>query len=152
MQGKANVIGHAVHVMLLPFPVAFWTGALICDGTGLATRDPFWFRMSVTLLAFGTAGAIATSIPGFIDYFTVTMGRKARATANAHLVWSVAATVVYAAALAARIRRYDSPPGIALSAAGSIALLACAFFGSELVGRYLIGIPQVRKKVPGSEQ
>ena len=56
--------------MLVPFPVAFWTGALATDVMGAFSHDPFWFRMSVALIFMGSAGALAAAIFGYVDYRT----------------------------------------------------------------------------------
>jgi uncharacterized membrane protein len=139
MQGKAAVRGHPVHLMLVSFPVAFWTGALGCDITGGVTHDPFWFRVSVVAIAAGTVVGALAAIAGYIDYATVAMARAARRTANGHLWWSLAAIAVFAAAWFVRAGMPGSPLGIALTAAGSAIFLIGGYFGSELSARYGVG-------------
>jgi len=140
VQGKANFRGHPLHLMLISFPVAFWSGALITDGIGAGARDPFWFRMSVVLIAMGTAGAVLAALCGYIDYRTVRMTRKARSVATGHMWWSLAATAVFAVAFTVRAGDWNSPWGIALTVAGGLVLLVGGFLGSELSNRYRIGI------------
>lgn len=126
--------------MLISFPVAFWTGALLTDGVGAWTHDDFWFRMSVVLIAMGTAGAVFASVCGYIDYRTVRMTRKARSVATGHMLWSLAATLIFALALAARANAWHAPLGIGLTFAGGLILLVGGYLGSELSNRFRIGI------------
>jgi uncharacterized membrane protein len=140
MQGKANFRGHPLHLMLISFPVAFWTGALATDALGAWWHDDFWFHMSVALIAMGTIGAVLASICGYIDYRTVRMTREARRVATGHMLWSIGATAVFALALAARARMWHAPWGIALTIAGGLVLLVGGYLGSELSNRFRIGI------------
>lgn len=140
MQGKANFRGHPLHLIAVPFPIAFWSGAFGTDVAGLVTHDPFWFRMSVTLIWLGIAGAALATLFGFIDYYTLTLSKRARVLANRHLVWSVATTAAFPLALLLRARTYDSRAGIALTAAGGILLLIAGYFGSELANRFGAGV------------
>lgn len=138
MQGKANFRGHPLHLILVSFPVAFWTGALFTDAVGGWLHDGFWLRMSVVLIAMGTAVAVPASICGYVDYLTVRMTRKARGLARAHLFWSLGATAVFALALYARVHGWRW--GTALSVSGGCVLLVGAYLGSELSNRFRVGI------------
>jgi uncharacterized membrane protein len=140
VQGKANILGHPIHLMLVCFPVAFWSGTLVTDLAGLITRDAFWYRVSYLQIVAGTATGALCVIPGFIDYFTVPMGNKARLAANRHWIWSLACLIFFVGGLIIRTRDSTSFAGIVLTSTGALALLAGAFFGSELVARYHVGI------------
>jgi uncharacterized membrane protein len=140
VQGKANFRGHPLHLILISFPVAFWTGALFTDTVGAVRHDDFWFRMSVVLIAMGTVVAVAASICGYIDYLTVRMTRKARSVATGHLIWSLAATVIFAAAYLARANDSASIIGVALTIIGAGVLLVGGYLGSELANRFRVGI------------
>jgi uncharacterized membrane protein len=140
MQGKANFRGHPLHLMLISFPVAFWTGALVTDGVGAWLRDDFWFHMSVVLIAMGLVGALPAAVCGYVDYRTVRMTRKARSIAIGHLWWSLAAIAIFAAALYARAAAWHATWGIVLTLGGGGVLLVGGYLGSELANRYRIGI------------
>lgn len=140
VQGKANFRGHPLHLIFISFPVAFWSGAVFTDISGVLTHDAFWFRMSATLVAMGTIVAALAAIFGFIDYYTVAMSKRARRLALLHMLSSLATLAVFA--LACALRRTDdaSPPGIALTAVGTVLLLIAGYFGSELANRFGIGV------------
>jgi uncharacterized membrane protein len=140
MQGKATFRGHPLHLILIPFPVAFWTGALFTDSAGAFSHDRFWFRMSVALVAMGTVGAVVASVAGYVDYRTAAMPRRARRIATAHMFWSLGALAIFALAWLLRDSVHAAPLGIAATIAGAAALFVAGYLGSELANRYRIGI------------
>jgi uncharacterized membrane protein len=140
LQGKANFRGHPLHLILISFPVAFWTGALFIDGVGAWLHDAFWFRMSVVLIAMGTAVSLPAALCGYIDYRTVRLSRKARSIATAHMLWSFATMALFGVALYLRAAVWSAPWGIALTAAGGLVLLVGGYLGSELANRFRVGI------------
>jgi uncharacterized membrane protein len=142
MQGKATFRGHPLHLMLVSFPVAFWTGAVFTDIFGLVVADTFWLRMSVTLIAMGTATGALASILGYIDYATVRMDARARSVGTIHMWTSLATLALYAVAYALRAHAYASPAGIAVSMTGAVVLLAGGYYGSELANRHRVGIAE----------
>ena len=126
--------------MLISFPVAFWSGALITDSIGGFTNDGFWFRMSVVLIAMGTIGAVLAAVFGYIDYLTVPMGKRARFVAKSHLVASLATIAIFIVALALRVNHARSVAGIAFTVLGALGLFLGGYFGSELSNRFGIGV------------
>ncbi len=143
MQGKATFRGHPIHLMLVSFPVAFWSGAVATDIIGARSPDPFWFRMSVTLIAMGLLGGVAAAIFGYVDYLTVPMSRRAKRIATTHFVASLATLAVYGLAFVLRRTDAASLPGIIASYAGAVVLFFGGYFGSELANRYRVGIADV---------
>lgn len=143
VQGKATFRGHPIHLMLVPFPVAFWTGALATDVMGAVTHDPFWFRMSVALIFMGSAGAVAAGIFGYVDYRTIPMSRRARRIATLHFLTSLAAIVVFPAAWLLRFRDHVAAAGIAVTLVGAVILFVAGYFGSELSNRFGVGIGEI---------
>jgi uncharacterized membrane protein len=133
--------------MLVSFPVAFWSGALVTDGIGAAVHDPFWYHMSVALVAFGSLSAVPAAIFGYIDYQTAPMSRKAKRVGGQHMLWSLAAIVVYPIAFAFRANDWSSRIGIIGTVVGSLVLLVAGYYGSELANRYRVGIAE---RVPGA--
>ena len=142
MQGKATFRGHPLHLLTISFPIAFWTGTIATDIAATRTHDPFWFRMSVVLIAMGTLTGLAASIFGTIDYYTVTMDARARHLARLHAIGSLCALVIFPAAFALRVNDYGSVAGIACTAIGAIVLFFAGYWGSELVMKFGIGMPK----------
>ncbi len=47
---RAAVVGHPIHPVFVPFPLAFLVGALLTDLAYWWTADPFWGRASLWLV------------------------------------------------------------------------------------------------------
>jgi uncharacterized membrane protein len=83
MKSKAVALGHPIHPMLIPFPFAFLTGAVLFDAAGWFRDVPSWWTTGGHLSLAGIATALLAAIPGLIDYlYTVPpdSSGKARAT------------------------------------------------------------------------
>jgi uncharacterized membrane protein len=141
MQGKATFRGHPLHLMTISFPIAFWSGTIATDLAAKVTHDPFWFRMSVVLIAMGTITGLAASIFGTIDYYTIVMTPRARRMARLHAVGSLCTLVIFPLALLLRLSDHASLPGVIWTATGAVALFLAGYWGSELVMKHGIGIP-----------
>jgi uncharacterized membrane protein len=128
--------------MLVSFPIAFWSGALVTDGIGGAVHDPFWFRMSVALIVMGSVTAVPAGILGYIDYRTAPMSRAAKRVGGRHMLWSIGTIVVFPVAYALRVEEWASRTGILVTVAGSLVLLVAGYYGSELANRYRVGIAE----------
>ena len=67
-QATAKIFGHPLHPMLVPFPIAGFVGALVCDLIYQPGGDIFWFRASEYLLGAGVAMALLAAVMGLIDF------------------------------------------------------------------------------------
>ena len=67
-QSTAKIAGHPLHPMLIPFPVAFFVAAGVCDLALLKTDHIFWFTATQWLLGGGLFIAILAAIAGVIDF------------------------------------------------------------------------------------
>jgi len=66
--------------MLIPFPFAFLSGALLFDAAGWFRDVPSWWTAGGYLSLLGIATALAAAVPGVIDYlYTVPPESSARA-------------------------------------------------------------------------
>ena len=68
MKSKAVALGHPIHPMLIPFPFAFLTGAVLFDAAGWFRDLPSWWTTGGHLSLAGIATALLAAIPGVIDY------------------------------------------------------------------------------------
>jgi uncharacterized membrane protein len=67
-KSTAQIAGHPIHPMLIPFPVAFFVGAFVCDlafwGTGIA----MWATGGIWLLGAGLIMAALAAVAGLTDF------------------------------------------------------------------------------------
>jgi uncharacterized membrane protein len=147
MTSKANIGGHPVHPMLIPFPLALWTTSFVVDILFYFLRHPTLLVIAKFMLAAGCLGAIAAAIPGIIDWLAIKNGDVKR-VANWHARLNIAALVVFAISLFLRLGRYSELVGrkltipFLLSLAGMILISISGWLGGELVFRYGMGQTQ----------
>jgi uncharacterized membrane protein len=142
MQGRATILGHPIHPILVSFPIAFFTGAFVCDIIYVLRPTPFWPVMSLVLIGFGIIGGALAAAFGLIDFFTVPMSRAAKKTALIHLV--LAATTIVFFCVAFFLRDYDptSTAGYILTALGVLVLGGAGAFGGHLAFHHRIGVEE----------
>ncbi len=144
MRSRARFFGGLpLHALLVPFPLAFCTGACAFDLVGVQLGLAGWYTAAKYLLGTGIVGALVAAVPGLVDFFwTVLPGSHARRRAHRHM-W-VALAALPPAALAFWIRGAPGvppdPPIVALEVVVAVLLLIAAFLGWLLVFRDRIGV------------
>jgi uncharacterized membrane protein len=133
---------HPIHPMVIIFPIAALSGALITDVVYLLTNDDFWARSSVYLITAGVVtGAVAGAL-GALDYLTNPRIRSLR-VATLHGAGNV--VVIVLAVINLLVRVDDSAaglrsPGIFLSVIIGLLMVATGWLGGELVYRHKVGV------------
>jgi Predicted membrane protein (DUF2231) len=67
-KSTASIAGHPLHPMLIPFPIAFFVFAFLCDLAFWRTGNAFWATGSLWLLGAGLIMAALAAIFGVIDF------------------------------------------------------------------------------------
>ena len=140
MQGKDILNGHPIHPMLVPFPIAFFVGALISDIISRWGDPAFWPRMSVVLIGFGIVGALAAALFGFIDYATAPLSDEAKKTATSHMLLNLLTVVIFAVAFYVRLGDATSRVGYVLGVVGVIVLSVAGYLGGHLAYHFGVGV------------
>ncbi len=141
---RAAILGHPIHPMLIPFPLAFLTGALLTDLAFWATVDPFWARASVWLLGVGLLTGLVAGAVGAVDYFGVPRVRALR-LGQIHAYGNAAALVL---ALGNWLTRLGDPvaavlpSGLILSLLIAVVLGVTGWAGGELSYRHRICVTE----------
>lgn len=143
MQGKATLLDHPIHPMLVGFPIGFFGAVLVSDVISIwATIPAFWHTMSTWLIAFGVIGALLAAVFGFTDYFTAPMSPAAKRTATTHMVLNLIVVALYVAAFFVRYNNPVSTLGYILTYVGLGVLVVSGWYGGHLVYVGLIGTKQ----------
>ena len=143
MKSRAVLLGHPVHPMLIPFPIAFLTGALLFDTAGWLLGVPTWWTTGGHLGAAGIAAALLAAIPGVIDYFyTVPPNSSGKTRATKHMLTMLLSVALFAAAWLIRGGAAVAPhlAVLGLEAAGLSLLAVGGYMGGSLVTRNLISV------------
>lgn len=140
MQGKATLGGHPIHPMVIPFPIAFFTGALVSDIISHWGDPVFWPRMSVVLVGLGIIGALVAALFGFVDYATAPLSEGAKKTATTHMALNLITVAVFAVAFYVRMSNATSTAGYVLTVLGVLILGASGYLGGKLVFEGGVGV------------
>ncbi|HEX8383864.1 MAG TPA: DUF2231 domain-containing protein [Sphingomonas sp.] len=138
----AAIGGHPIHPMVVPYPIAFLTGAVASDLAARSTEDPFWARMSKWMLGAGIVTGLAAGAVGAVDYFTIKRAREKK-TGKLHAYGNPLALGLAGASLFARRGDDDAAPSdtaLALSAATAGMVMLTGWAGAELSYRHMVGV------------
>jgi uncharacterized membrane protein len=142
IRSRASIGGHPLHPVLVPFPLAFLTGAALTDIVYWQSTETFWAQASFWLLAAGLAGGIAAALLGLIDFVSIPRARQGPA-GWVHLIGNPAVLAISLFNLARRQPDPQAsilPVGLVLSLLTVALLLITGWFGGELAYRYKIGV------------
>jgi uncharacterized membrane protein len=140
-KSTAQIAGHPLHPMLIPFPIAFLVGTLVTDLAFQGTLDAFWSRASFWLLAAGIAMAALAAIAGFADFLSEPRIRALSASWY-HMIGNVTAVVLSLINFWLRYRDGDSayPTVLWISVVVVLLLLFNGWKGWELIYRHRVGV------------
>jgi nitrite reductase/ring-hydroxylating ferredoxin subunit/uncharacterized membrane protein len=137
------LLGHPLHPMLIPFPIAFLSGAVLFDVTARLLGKPDWSTTAAHLLAAGIVTGLAAAAPGAVDFvYTVPPESSARTRALKHMGANLSAIAVFALAWLLRPEPPTAPGMLILIAEiAALAMLgAGGYMGGTLVTRNLISV------------
>jgi uncharacterized membrane protein len=149
MSSPASIMGHPIHPMLIPFPIALWVFSLVADIVSLLRTDPSkaagWSWMAFWTLLAGCLGAVVAAVFGIIDWLSI-KDHEVKKVANWHARFNVLALLLFAASW--YLRRgvdFTNPNGglkmpIALSVVGVIVVTISGWLGGELVFKYGVAV------------
>lgn len=143
MKSRAHLKGHPIHPMLIPFPIAFLSGALLFDLAGQVFGEPELARTASHLLAAGVVTALAAAVPGFVDYlFTVPPKSSAKTRATRHMFAMLTVVGIFAAAWLLRRETPEAPGAVVLvlELAGLGLLAVGGWMGGTLAYSNQIGV------------
>ncbi|MBP7999487.1 MAG: DUF2231 domain-containing protein [Chloroflexi bacterium] len=142
---KAAMFHHALHPILVDFPIAFWIGGALTDVAYWLNgqEDVFWARASAWLIGLGVLMGIAAAVMGIIDFFTVVPPKAKRAGWIHFILNTIALTL---SLLNILLRLGDEPGqyivyfGLILSLFTALLITIGGWFGGELVMRHGISV------------
>ena len=145
MYSKIKILGHPIHPMLIAFPVAFYTGALVCFIAFNSNHNIFWFKVGYVANVAGVIMALVAAIPGFIDWLYIPPDTKAKKTGVFHLVSNIVALLLFAINLwMLKDKWNDTNPSVGtslvLTAVGFILTIIAGFLGWTLVQKHHVGV------------
>jgi uncharacterized membrane protein len=141
-KSTAQIAGHPLHPMLIPFPVAFLVATLVSDLIFWQTRNPAWSTASLWLLGAALLMAALAAVAGLTDFLGDARIRSLSAAWH-HMFGNV---VVVLLSLWNWYRRYEAgdgavvPTGLLISLIVVLILLYTGWRGWEIVYRHRVAV------------
>jgi len=133
--------------MLVHFPIAFWSCAVVADVASFCRPEPFAPGLVAGIafgaLALGCISGLLAMIAGIVDFLDVPRDSPARDVSVTHLMAMSSAWLVFLVALALHGYPPTAPVTLAaliVSVAGFLAMAYGAWLGGKLVYEHAVGI------------
>lgn len=140
MQGKAKLLGHPIHQMLIVFPLGLLATSVVFDIVRLATGNPYWAEIAFWMIASGLVGGAVAAIFGVIDFLAIPRHTRARRIGAIHGIGNVVVMVLFVLSWLMRNNNVGDTTPIGLSIAGAALALITGWLGGELVDRLAVGV------------
>lgn len=144
MESKAKLFGHAIHPILIVYPLGLLSTAVIFDIIYLVTANPRWATVSFWMIAAGVIGGLLAAVFGLIDFANIPSGTRAKRIGLVHGLTNVGVMVLFALSWWLRSDLPEAPPivALALSFIGVGGASLGGWLGGELVERLGVGVAE----------
>src|SRR4051794_22960248 len=138
----AQIAGHPIHPMIIPFPIAFLVATFACDVIFWRTGSPAWSTAALYLLGAAILMAALAAVAGLTDFLGDERIRDLSAAWH-HMIGNVVLVVL---ALINWYRRYAATEpgipsgGVVLSLLVVLILLYTGWRGWEMVYKHRVAV------------
>jgi len=153
MESKARIFGHAIHPIMIVYPLGLLSTAVIFDIIYLVTGNPTWTTVSFWMIAAGIVGGLLAAVLGLIDYLGIPSKTRASRIGLLHGLTNLFVMILFIASWLLRRNSPDVPSNaaFALSFIGVAAALLGGWLGGELVERLGVSVtPDANLNAPNS--
>ncbi len=142
MESRAKLFGHALHPILIVFPLGLLATAVVFDIIAIVRGNGVWSDRAYAMIAAGIIGGVVAAFFGFIDWMAIPNGTRARSVGLWHAVVNDLALILFAVSwLLRRPHTFDpGTPALVCSFAGAGVALIGGWLGGELVERLGISV------------
>ena len=145
MESRAKALGHAIHPMLIPFPLGLLATAVVFDVIYLITDKPGFAMASAYAIAAGIIGGLIAAPFGWIDWFKIPANSRAKRIGLVHGLGNIVVVVLFAISWLLRAGSFGWEPdawALVCSFAAVVLAVGTAWLGGELVERLGIGVDE----------
>jgi uncharacterized membrane protein len=143
MDSRAKALGHAIHPMLIVFPLGLLATAVVFDIIYLFTGGPGFALAAAYIIAAGVIGGLVAAVPGLVDYLAIPAGTRAKRIGALHGGGNVVVVVLFAISWWLRAGAGGWEPNMAALILGFVAValaVVTGWMGGELVDRLGVGV------------
>lgn len=145
MESRAKALGHAIHPMLIPFPLGLLAAAVVFDIVHLSTDRPGFALASAYAMGLGVLGGLLAAPFGWIDWFGIPANTRAKRIGLVHGVSNIVVVVLFAISWLLRVNAegwLPSPAALVCSFVAVAIAVVAAWLGGELVERLAVGVDE----------
>lgn len=149
---KGRFLGHPIHPMLVHFPTALFSVAVLFDTVGLLFNDASFIHASVYCMGVGLGIGLIAAFFGFVDYLKlVESEQKVFQKASWHGAIQFLVLTSFGIVFGFRVQSYPAvniPAIWELAFCGFLVLIMLAgnYLGGDLVFNHSVGIAKKHKK------
>src|SRR5688500_2371903 len=143
MKPGIRLFGHAIHPMLIVFPLGLLSTAVIFDVVYYATLNPAFPTVAFWLIGAGIIGGLAAAVFGLIDWLAIPSGTRAKRIGLMHAGSNVLMLALFTLTWLDRFVTTDHLPSTynLLLEGGALAIgMVAGWLGGELVDRLGVGV------------
>ncbi|MGH2350099.1 MAG: DUF2231 domain-containing protein [Chloroflexota bacterium] len=154
MESKAKFAGHAIHPMLIVFPLGLLVTSLVFDILYFLTGNVGFATAAYWSIAAGIVGGLLAAVFGLWDWLAIPSGTRARTIGLWHGAGNAVVLVLFAVSWLFRFYDLMHLPTVAafvVSLLGVIIGSVTGWLGGELVERLGVGVdPGAHLNAPSS--
>jgi len=146
MESKVKLLGHPIHPMLVMFPLALLSVALLADVLYLTTGTGDFARFAFWSISIGLVVGLLAALFGLIDWLGIRSGSRAKRIGAWHGLGNAVIVLLFVVSWSIRLGDVEYAPSIlpfALALVGVVLAVVTAWLGGELVYRLRIGVDEV---------
>ena len=143
MESRAKLLGHAIHPILIVFPLGLLATGVAFDVIYLIRGNPVMATVAYWMIAAGIIGGLLAALPGWIDWFAIPSGTRAKSVGLIHGLGNVLVLVLFIGSWWLRRDTVNHAPEsvpFILSMLGVGLALFTGWLGGELVERLGVGV------------
>lgn len=142
VESKAKLFGHAIHPILIVYPLGLLSTAVIFDVIYLFTGNTTWTTVSYWMIAAGIVGGLLAALFGVIDFLNIPYRTRAKFIGLLHGLVNLSVMILFITSWLLRTGSPEVPStaALALSFIGVFAALLGGWLGGELVERLGVGV------------
>jgi uncharacterized membrane protein len=144
MRSRAVLLGHAIHPMLIVFPIGLLTTAVIFDVMQIATGNPKWGEVGFYMISAGLIGGAVAALFGVIDWLGIPRGTRAKRIGLFHGFGNAFVLLLFGMSWFSRqgTPSQATPLAIGLGVVGVVLLFVTGWLGGELIARLGVSVDE----------
>lgn len=153
MEGKAKILGHSIHPIMIVFPLGLLATAVIFDVIHLIWGTATFATVAYWMIVAGLIGGLLAAAFGLIDWVAIPSGTRAKSVGLMHGIVNVVVVGLFAVSWYLRVDSPERPPMSAsvFSIIGFCLALVGGWLGGELVERLGVSVhPGANLDAPSS--